>query len=621
MITNSIKHFLFAGLVGCGFAAALTACSDTWDDHYEGTVAGVNSGSLWEAIKGNQDLSNFASVVEATGYDKSLGGSQVFTVFAPTNDNFTKADADAYIAEYRQQKQTVNDEDNTVIKEFVQNHIALYNHSVSPLTSDSIKLMNGKFAMLRSDKIDNSLFKTYNQVYENGVLYTLDHAVDFAANLFEYLRKDPELDSVRSFFYNPLFYRKEFMPSSSVEGGVDEQGRTVYLDSVFSQRNDLYSEVGRIGSEDSTYFMLAPTNQVWDKLVKEYTPYFNYHPNVKNLLTKGDRDSLAYTNTRLAIMGGTVFSRTVNEKMMGDNHGVNQWDSLFSTNAVLNYNRRTSEWGASFNYYQYFGPYMPYGVLNETDSASCSNGRIIKVSDWKINPLETFHRWIVIQNESNGTLRDISKKLEKGDSVQLATVSAQRVSNEKFLKSVWNQSFVEYAPIDNNNAPRIRFNLTGMLSNVGYDLYLVTVPVLATDSNATAEQCIPAKFTCTLNYPDETYTQKTQELTNATDGTLNFVSKGDAMDYVLLAENFQFPVCTYGINETEPVTTLTVMPNVTSREFNRKQYTRTMRIDCILLVPHGTLELAEDPALGPVVNMWAHGLGDEHPVRYYQRLR
>ena len=127
MITKNIKHFLFAGLVGCGFAAALTACTDTWDEHYDGSIAGVYEGSLWESLKGNPELSNFASVVQACGYDKSLASSQVFTVFAPTNESFAKEEADARIAEYNQQKGKVSDEDNTVIKEFVQNHIALYN--------------------------------------------------------------------------------------------------------------------------------------------------------------------------------------------------------------------------------------------------------------------------------------------------------------------------------------------------------------------------------------------------------------------------------------------------------------------------------------------------------------
>ena len=63
----------------------LSSCSDKWDDHYDGTAQSVQEGSLWEAIQQNPELSNFCSVVQACGYDKSLASAQVFTVFAPTN--------------------------------------------------------------------------------------------------------------------------------------------------------------------------------------------------------------------------------------------------------------------------------------------------------------------------------------------------------------------------------------------------------------------------------------------------------------------------------------------------------------------------------------------------------
>ena len=616
MITKNIKHFLFAGLAGCGFAAALTACSDTWDEHYDGSIAGVYEGSLRESLKGNPELSNFASVVQACGYDKSLASSQVFTVFAPTNESFSKEEADARIAEYNQQKGKVSDEDNTVIKEFVQNHIALYNYSVSPSSNDSIVLMNGKFAVLTNNSIHNSQFKAVNQVYKNGVLYTLQSPIDYASNLFEYLRKDADLDSVRLFLYNSLHYRKEFLPGASVEGGIDEQGRTIYLDSVWNQRNDLFSEIGRIGSEDSTYWMTVPTNAEWSRLVEEYTPYFNYDKNVGSLLTKGDRDSLVYTNIRLAIMKGTAFSRTVNERLLsGQATAANPLDSVFSENAVLNYNRRANTWGANFNYYQYFGPNMPYGVFNESEQVECSNGRLLKSNNWKIDKLDTFHRWIIIEAEKTGSIREISKmKDSKGDSVSVADAVSQRVNNDDFKSKVWNDGYIEFVPNSATEQAQVTFNITDVLSNISYDIYLVTVPALANDSNATAEQCIPSKMRCSLNYRDETGKSQSKNLGSG------FVASGSTMDYLLLAEDFQFPTCTFDVKESEPITTLVIRPNVTAREYRDKTYTRTMRVDCILLVPHGTLELTENE-LGPVVNMYPHGKYTDRAYKYYYKLR
>ena len=110
-------------VLGLAIAAlTLTACSDEWDDHYAtgNNVEGMLNTSLWDAIQKDGNLSNFASVVKATGYDKSLASSQVFTVFAPTNDCFSAEEAQALIQAYNAEKGRVNDENNTTIKEFIQ---------------------------------------------------------------------------------------------------------------------------------------------------------------------------------------------------------------------------------------------------------------------------------------------------------------------------------------------------------------------------------------------------------------------------------------------------------------------------------------------------------------------
>jgi len=139
-------------------ALAIVGCTDTWNDHYDaGLPEGANAGSLWSTIKDNGNLNNFVSVLEATGYDASLSSSQVFTVFAPTDDQFTKEQANQWIALYNQEKQQgKKDRDNRAIKEFVQNHIALYNHSVAKTGADSIIMMNGKYLVLTPQTLGGS---------------------------------------------------------------------------------------------------------------------------------------------------------------------------------------------------------------------------------------------------------------------------------------------------------------------------------------------------------------------------------------------------------------------------------------------------------------------------------
>ena len=75
--------------VGCSILAALTlgACSD-WDDHYEAETSLLPSQkmTLWETIKSNGELSQFASLLERVGYDKTLGEAQSYTIWAPKNN-------------------------------------------------------------------------------------------------------------------------------------------------------------------------------------------------------------------------------------------------------------------------------------------------------------------------------------------------------------------------------------------------------------------------------------------------------------------------------------------------------------------------------------------------------
>ncbi len=581
MITK-INKIICAGLISCGIAAALTACSDTWDDHYEGTAQGVQEGSLWQAIKQNSSLSNFASVIEACGYDKSLDGSQVFTVFAPTNDHFSSSEAAELIQTYNQEKGKVSDEDNTVIKEFLQNHIALFNHSVSSASNDSLVLMNGKRITLTSGAIGSTPLSSSNQLYQNGVLFTVNGKVTYQPSVFEYLRKDADLDSVRSFFYNERFYRKEFLPERSVAGGFVD-GKTVYLDSVFRQQNDLfdYNFLGAdLNEEDSVYWMVVPTNEVWSQLIDEYSQYFNYDNQVFN------RDSMIYTNPRMAIARGTVFSRSYNQDAaLGD--------SALSTNAYTTSSSRDYYWGRTFlHYYQYgdgtgfnqLKPYEPGGVFYNAQTTECSNGKVLKTNQWNFNPLNTFYQWIIVEAEDQGSIQEVSKveNTSTGEMEETVTPKTCYVDGyNKFYGKLGGNSFIEFEPTRTTVNHTVTFNIKNVLSNIGYDIYLVSAPALANDSNATDNQRLPTKVRCYLSYHDQSGATKTETIQSG------MATTPDVVDYMLLAEDFKFPCSSFGLEEENPQVTLKVETRVTSTEQRTNKFSRTMRIDCIMLVPHG----------------------------------
>ena len=163
-----------------------------------------------------------------------------------------------------------------------------------------------------------------------------------------------------------------------------------------------------------------------------------------------------------------------------------------------------------------------------------------------------------------------------------------------YYGKLWSNRFVEFAPQVTTVNPWVLFNIRDVLSNVGYDIYLVTAPALAYNSAATSVQRLPTSIRCTLGYHDQGGKSKTKVL-----GTFNTLNEElgyhpDSVNYIKLnsdtdyPDGFKFDVCTYGLNESTPQVTLKVETRVSSSQRD-KTMSRTMRIDCILLVPHGTL--------------------------------
>lgn len=344
--------------------------------------------------------------------------------------------------------------------------------------------------------------------------------------------------------------------------------------------------------------MVVPTNEVWRQLYDAYTPCFEYDQTV------ADADSLAYTNSRLAIVKGTIFSRTLNPDAA-------LVDSAYSTNAVHPLSRHYT-WGAEvFHYYQYGDglgysqqkPLQPGGVLFGTQNVICSNGQVMKASadNWNFNPLNTFLRPVIIEAEGQGSIKSVSRKINSTTrEVEDAVIPTTRVvsTENNFYGKVWSNSYVEFRQLYSQN-DSATFNIRDVLSNVGYDIYLVMAPALANDSNATDIERAPVKMNTVIAYTEKDGTMKEQKLAQG------LVTTPDQVDYLLVAEDYKFPVCTYGLSSTgDAKVTLRVETNVRPSEFNRGTYSRTLRIDCIMLIPHGMAVDSDD-----MFGIAAHGDG------------
>lgn len=546
---------IYNKVLGLAFAVlTITACSDEWNDHY-GIGAVGSDVSLWQAVSSDENLSNFASVVKACGYDAALSSSQVFTVFAPTNEAFSAEEAQQLIEEYKRQENVVERNDNTVIKEFIQNHIALYNYSASAGEVDTIPMLNGKSLSLSAKTLSGSEIISSNKLQNNGVLFTLKKKIDYFPNVFEYLRKDADLDSVANFLYSYNIY--EFDASQSVPGEIID-GKTHYLDSVKYLRNEMFRVLGNIASEDSTYWMVAPKNEVWKDLVEEYEPYFNYDNSVNK------RDSMVHVMSRLAVLCGSVFSRTFNTD-------AQIRDSARSTLCVP-YERRLRVYGYDdIPYYVFNKPFEPGGVFYNTENHQCSNGQVMKTGEWNFDRHLTFFTKQQIELEYRNSLDSVDSKSTR----PLNVVQVQ--AGNPFYNKVGNNSYVEIAPTA-SGYPFAVFNINGVLSNIGYDIYVVMAPALAGDTLASDIARLPSKMRFTLYYPDQTGKEVNVRLAN------NITCRPDTVDSLLIASDFRFPTCTTDLDMTK--VKLKIESRATSSEVNNNIYTRTMRIDAIILKPH-----------------------------------
>lgn len=532
----------------------MLACSDNWDDHY--AMDATLDGTIWQAIKQNGNLSNFARVVEATGYDSRLAGSQMFTVFAPSNAQFTDHEADELIARYQTEKTMGKREtDNQVVRQFIQNHIALFNHSVASTTNDSITMMNGKYEVVTNNQFGQSAILSRNQFFTNGVLYVIDRPKQYFPNIYEYLSMDGQTDSLYHFLSSYNHY--EFDAEESVAGDI-VNGKTVYLDSVFHLTNPMLREYGYINREDSSYLALVPTDEVWQKLYEEYRNYFNYN----DLTSK--RDSMISTHVSRAIADGTIFNLK-QQKSINDSAISTAYQKLYRNKP--NYTDR--------RYYVYYHPYDVGGAFHQAQQIQCSNGVVLKQNQWNIDKYETFFQQIKVEAEQSHYVDTI---IQAREPLSVRTVP----STNPFYGKVSDNNFVEAQPLSTASSTSVRYTIPDQLSNIGYDIYAVFVPAIAYNENASDEERLPCRVRFTLTYQEQDGTVTSMSLRNPADNQVNYITTPDVIDSVLVVSDFHFPTCALDIDD--PQVTLRIASNLTSSMSSK--YTRTLRLDCIILRPH-----------------------------------
>ena len=573
---------LISIIIPLGGLGGLNSCTDTWDEHYQTGVMG--EGNLWESIKNNQQLSNFARVLEATGYNKSLSSSQVFTVFAPTNDSFTDADANEIISQYQEGlAKGLKDEKNTAIKEFVMNHIALYNYSIANESPDTtIRMMNGKYLGLTNSTFSGKPFTSTNTVTGNGILFTIAEKADYIYNLFEYVKADQDLDSVRNFLYmsDPYQFHKIIFDSEASVPGDIIKGQQHYLDSVTATDNEFLNDEwldARLDSEDSCYYALMPTNKAWKEQYEKNLPLFQYDKQVSG------RDSLMWVYPRFMILKGMQFNKTKNP-LLGTTEDI---DSIQSPWARLYTSRKDLYGSYDLHPYLYYKPYAkPDGIFTDIKGQKvCSNGVMLKTDNWKVKRRDSFLQQIIMEAESSNTLDSLSgETTETKPSWTYTTVQPEN----PFYNKVSNNEYNTLIPA-NLTDMGVLLKFDNVLSNQKYDMYVVTVP--ATAGNTMATDILPTRFSVTLYWHDLDGKEVSKEVSDKDGGEISYDSSTRKQTFLtdptkvheIHIGTFEFPTCSYGLQEAQVKAFINV--NVRSSDVQKGLYTKTLRMDCIKLVP------------------------------------
>lgn len=537
MNTKSIKQFLLAGCVCCCATTVLTACSD-WNDHYEGATDASEGATLWEQLKANPQLSDFCNVLEQTkvyrmhkktpiSYADLLSSGQSFTVMAPVNNTFNK---DSLL----QLVQTVVG-DSAVEKSFVQNHLT---RSLVSSTPDATKMLmlNMKNMMMANGMVDNTPVTVANTKSSNGILHVMEHALPYKHNILEILCDDHQLKDIGANIRS--FNEDIFDPTSSVSNGVVD-GVPIYVDSVVYERNRLLENIGLLDAEDSTYLVVVPTTDGWNKVYNETAQYFNYDNSIEK------RDSLQQYYTMRALMEDAVFNMT-------DQKSVN--DSLISVPYI--YTTQSFEKGKKV-YHVFQKPFEEGGILYGAQKVQCSNGWVYTTPEWSFKPTDTFFKEIRTEGESTWMItqeRDCSYN-----------------SRRQLADSISSGSYLQIIPRTGTSNWELTFRISNTLSG-DYDICAVILPQSVAGLSSTK----PCKFKATINYVDENNTPQSFNC-----GNTQFESDPSRVDTIVVAEAFHFPTCNFDQNEVK--VTLKLQCSILARETSR--YSREMYLDCIYLRP------------------------------------
>ena len=454
-------------------AAGLLAASCTdFDDYNESYTSGSSESklTLWENIQSNGNLTQFTELVKKSGFDRELGSSHYYTVWAPLDGTFDD--------DYSLYSQA---DASTLLYKFVKSHIANYGHTASGVIDEKVHTLNEKsfaFAGNGTYTYDRSTLEGVNLPNINGVLHTINGAVEFLPNIYEYIFEAEGSDLIKEYFKK---YQTETLNlSKSVEGAIVD-GVQTYLDSVMDVSNSMTNSLrAYVAREDSNYTMILPSDKAYQDAYDRIKAYYKYGSKVayQNLGSldenvrsqKVDNEYLADSLSRLVIARSLFMNR---------NAAYNKW-----INGQFNPRWPVDTIQTTAGIYLTNGPQIQSLV---TDTVRASNGSVWLVDTLAQYPWDNWCKPITIAATRSETRAKILS----------ATGRTVRVTENEIDKTkIGPDENGEYTGItyldlmvDGDRAKSQTFFYVPGVQSTTYNVYVVMVPAnIELGSTATPKQ-------------------------------------------------------------------------------------------------------------------------------------
>ena len=589
--------------IACGMLAA-TSCTDYID--YNTVPEAIDPAAdktLWENISANDNLSDFASVLQRVGYDKMLNTPGAYTVWAPINGSFDM-DSLSQVS------------DAKVEKEFLRNVIASYTHRENDLNDSIVYMLNGKLLKFSNKNtpalsfdgqsiLPNSINPAvFNYPSVNGLLYNVTVPAAFRYNGYEYISEAADIANSMATYvkkYETIILDE----ASSIKGDIID-GVQHYDDSVVIVTNTLIEDNLRsqINNEDSTYTVLIPTDEAWEEAYKRISSYYKYIPKIayQDLQSPAVGTNKGTTGTIMKADLGKI-ETTLSSAPAGSEFSTAEsyWTDSITKRWITN-NLIFSETNGKYNSKLITGmSFAENDTLYSTTRNYLTNPTLLDEATIERIKLSNGHARII--NRLPFTPEDTYAPVIRTSNVgRIVTATGSGYTYERIHKVNLDPKvcvleegypYLTYVKADipsaSNFAAELDFYLNDVLSTT-YDIYAVIVPARVEDPTTPDSVCKPYTLYFDINYTDASNTQITGRFDGDTIqvGTAK-VKKVDPflvgdlkVDTVKLGR-ITFPICYAG---TEAKPNIKVMHSVNSfLSSYKKKYEQVLRVANIILEP------------------------------------